>query len=375
MRVLHAPIDIGGHASGLAAAQRLIGLDAVCVSLYPSPHSLGRAQELCGSADGIAHRELARWRLFWRALREFDVIHLYFGESLLMPRRRPDLRDGKPIGPLELARRLYARLIWGADLPVLRRLGKRIIFSFLGDDVRMQGFTLANFEIAIAREVDGTYYPPRSDYWKKKLIALADRYADSILAYNPDLLHCLPSRARFIPYSHIFPETVKAQARRPSQYLRVAHAPTSRAAKGTRFVTSAVEELRKNGVPIEFDLIENVSHAEAMQRIARADVFVDQLLAGWYGGAAVEAMLMEVPILAYIRESDLPLVPESIQAELPILRTTPSGVVDALRKLADTPSDELAALGRRSREFALREHDPVGVARRLSADLQFLIPR
>src|SRR5689334_3693349 len=146
-RILHAPIDIGGHASGLAAAQRQLGFDAICVSLYPAPHSEGRAEQLCRADGGTAEREFMRWRLFWRAIREFDVIHLYFGESLLMPRRRPDLRDGKPVSALELARRIYARLIWGADLPVLRALGKRIIFSFLGDDIRMREFSLANFAV------------------------------------------------------------------------------------------------------------------------------------------------------------------------------------------------------------------------------------
>ena len=99
-----------------------------------------------------------------------DIIHLYFGESLLMPRRHPDLRSGRALSPAEILRRCYARAIWGKDLPVLKGLGKRLVFSFLGDDVRLRDFTARTYDISIARYADPTYYPPRSDCWKRRII-------------------------------------------------------------------------------------------------------------------------------------------------------------------------------------------------------------
>ena len=74
--------------------------------------------------------------------------------------------------------------------------------------------------------------------------------------------------------------------------IRIAHAPTHFGAKGTSFVLAAIAELRAAGVAFEFDLIQGVSHDEAIARIAQCDLFIDQLLAGWYGGAAVEAMML-----------------------------------------------------------------------------------
>ena len=61
---------------------------------------------------------------------------------------------------------------------------------------------------------------------------------------------------------------------------------------------------------------------------AKADVLeVDQLLAGWYGGAAVEAMMMGVPVIAYMREEDLGWVPADMARELPVVSATPDSLV------------------------------------------------
>src|SRR5207342_3446127 len=58
----------------------------------------------------------------------------------------------------------------------------------------------------------------------------------------------------------------------PGGVLRVAHAPSKRAVKGTDTVLSAVASLRARGAPIELDLIEGVPNREARLRYAAADV-------------------------------------------------------------------------------------------------------
>src|SRR4051794_26161803 len=254
-RILHAPIDIGGHASGLAAAQRKLGYDAICVSLYPSPHSGGRAIEPVALGSGPMAREAARWRLLWRAVLEADIVHLYFGESLLMPRRHPDLRTGKALGAAEIGRRLYARAIWGKDLPLLKALGKRLVFSFLGDDVRQRAYTESAYEISIARYADPDYYPPHSDKWKRRVIRLAESYAEAIFAYNPDLLNVLPAGSRLLPYSHLFAGDITPATPGPrGGAVRIAHAPPPFGGEGTSFGLGAIAGLSAAGgrVGVEF---------------------------------------------------------------------------------------------------------------------------
>ena len=67
----------------------------------------------------------------------------------------------------------------------------------------------------------------------------------------------------------------------------------------------AADRLQREGVPFDLELIENLPNAEATRRYRDADLVVDQLLAGWYGGFAVEAMALGKPVIAYLRESDL----------------------------------------------------------------------
>ena len=340
------------------------------MSLYPALHSSEPVVEMDPAGTGLAWRELNRWKLFWGAVRHFEIIHLYFGESLLMPRRHPGLRSGQPLTAGETLVRIYARLVWGKDLPMLKLLGKRLAFSFLGDDVRLQKYTSTTFDISIAKYADDNYYPAGSDHWKERIIALAGRYGHAVFAYNPDLLNKLPDNAQFIPYSHVFPNALRPMLLpQKNTLLRLAHAPTHTGAKGTQFIVEAVRALRNRGMEFEFDLIEHVPHQEAMNRIARADLFVDQLLAGWYGGAAVEAMLAAVPVVAYIRDRDRRRVPRQLGAELPIFSATPDTVFSVLGDLLARGRDWLHERGLKCRAFAERYHDPFEVARQVAESL------
>jgi hypothetical protein len=360
--IFHVPVDLGGHASGLAAAERRLGLDSQCVSLYPATHSTEPVDVRIGRTPW--EREGQRTRLLLEAIRSADEVHYHFGETLLMPRRHPTFLAGKQSGVAELAIRALASVLWGGDVAILG-LRKKLAFHFYGDDIRQREYSLCNYEISIASEVDENYYPAHAEVWKRRMIGMADRWGTAIFAYNPDLMNLLPSRAIFLPYTHINPPNVSVQ-RNDNPAVRVVHAPTHRSAKGTRHVVAACEFLKREGLSIDLKVLENVNHHEARDEIAQADVFVDQLLAGWYGGAALEAMAAAVPTVAYIREQDLRHVPQDMAASLPIVRATPTTITETLRKVCRLPRDERRQIGDRSRKFALRFHDVTATAERVS---------
>lgn len=79
--------------------------------------------------------------------------------------------------------------------------------------------------------------------------------------------------------------------------LRVAHAPTNRAVKGTEALIRAVDRLQAEGRRVELDVIEREPWDECLRRKGRADVYVDQALLG-YGCNAVEAWAMGLPVIA-----------------------------------------------------------------------------
>jgi hypothetical protein len=362
IRILHCPDVVGGHAPQLAAAERELGLESWSVALHDSPYGYRPDEVLFAPGDGALRREARRLALLRRALRDFDLIHFNFGQSML---HVPSGSWGR--SPAAIGREAVARSVGGLDLPLLKSAGKGVVVTYQGDDARQGDWSRAHLAISIAAEVDATYYTTAGDDSRRRRIRHAARYADAIFALNPDLLQVLPPTAEFLPYASVDPRAWKPVAPGVSDTPVVVHAPTDRGAKGTRFVVAAIDALRADGLDVELVLAEGRSRAEARREYERADIVVDQLLAGWYGGVAVEAMALGKPVVAYIRSSDLGRVPAELVADLPIIEARPETLTAVLRRLLVDERSRLPALGAAGRAFVERWHDPTRIAERLAA--------
>ncbi len=143
--------------------------------------------------------------------------------------------------------------------------------------------------------------------------------------------------------------------------ITILHAPSDPAKKGTRFVRDAVERLGRQ-FPIRFLEVSGLPHAEAMKLYPQADLVIDQVLAGWYGGFAVELMAMGKPVACYIRDEDLHFIPPAMVAQLPLLRVRPDTLEEDLRRAISLRA-AWPAWGQQSRQFVLRWHHPGRIAR------------
>jgi glycosyltransferase involved in cell wall biosynthesis len=369
VRVLHCPEGIGGQPQQLARSERVLGLDSRAVTLLPNPFGYPSDEVMLASGRAPVALELARWRLLWRAVRQFDVIHFNFGRTMSPP--APGSHPGHSV-PVRVAYNLYCGLFHMRDLPLLKRLGKGIAMTYQGDDARQGDYCREHFSITHAHAVEPDYYTPETDARKRADIACVARHADCIYAANPDLLHVLPASAQFLPYANVdLADWQVAPAQSDSNRpLTLLHAPSHRGVKGTTHVLEAIERLRAEGIAVELLLVEKMSHSEARQAYARADLLVDQLLAGWYGGLAVELMALGKPVVCYLREGDLARVPSDMRADLPMIQATPATVYAVLKEWTTTRRGELAQLGRRSRSYVERWHDPLKIAARLKADYE-----
>ena len=150
----------------------------------------------------------------------------------------------------------------------------------------------------------------------------------------------------------------------PGDVLRVAHAPSKRAVKGTDAVIAAVESLQRRGAPIELDLIEGVPNREARIRYGAADVVVDQLRVGWYGMLATESMALAKPVVVHLDAEAAAETEEAFDLELPLVRADEAGLEDVLAGLVDV-RESLPELGRRSREYVEQVHSHTKVAQQL----------
>jgi hypothetical protein len=244
--------------------------------------------------------------------------------------------------------------------------------TYQGDDARQGDYCREHFPITHARAVGPHYYTPESDAIKRTDIARVARHADCIYALNPDLLHVLPGHAQFLPYASVDLSDwrVVPAATDPGRPLTVLHAPSHRGVKGTMHVLEAIERLRAEGVALELLLVEKMSHGQARRAYERADLLVDQLLAGWYGGLAVELMALGKPVVCYLREGDLGHLPPDMRADLPIIQATPQTIYAVLKEWTTIRRGDLVALGHSSRAYVERWHDPLKIAARLKADYE-----
>lgn len=368
IRVLHCPTLVGGNPPQLARSERMLGLASWAVAFERDYINHDCDEILWRADDGVVAREFKRWKLLYRALSSFDVVHFNFGRSILP--ERIDTQPGPTSrlrGMLRHAYRLYGLLFSLKDLPLLKRAGKAIFVTYQGSDARQIDYCRRHFEINFADEALPGYFSAASDARKREDIAVFDRYADGIFALNPDLLHVLPARAQFMPYASVDPAQWRPPDYRPGARARpvVVHAPTKQGVKGTRFLLDAVNRLKSEGMDFEFVLVEKMSRAEARRIYERADLLVDQLLAGWYGAVAVEAMALGRPVICYLRQDDLRFVDPGMRSELPLINATPGTLYDTLRDLLGRHRHTLADAGARSRHFVEKWHNPDTVAARL----------
>jgi glycosyltransferase involved in cell wall biosynthesis len=147
----------------------------------------------------------------------------------------------------------------------------------------------------------------------------------------------------------------------PSDRARpiVVHAPSHRPKKGTDYVIAACAQL-----PVELDIVERVPHDEARERYARADIIVDQLLAGWYGIFALEAMALGKPVVTYLKPDAVEQTERHFGTKVPVVSATTESLLDVLRPLVESPQLR-REIGAASRAYVERVHDIDTIADRL----------
>jgi glycosyltransferase involved in cell wall biosynthesis len=334
-RILHTPADVGGNAFALSRAERELGYHSDVAVFAAGPFGYDADIRFDLEDMPVWRRFALRARFLRRALRDYDMFHYNFGQSLMS---------------LAVSGHVLN------ELRFVQRAGKLIVVTYQGCDVRPQAACNCTSETC-ARE-DPMRGPRATSFLQ---------VADRVFYLNPDLRQWLPG-ASFLAYSNVDPHKIAPVPAPDGEEIVVLHAPTNREVKGTADVIATVESLRGEGIAVRLDLVEGVPHDEALRRFAAADIVVDQLRIGWYGGLAVEAMATGRPVLCYIRED----TPEDnpFGSALPIVRTDSTRLGADLRALI-ARRDRRLELGAAGRAFVQEHHDPRAIARSI---LDGLVP-
>ncbi len=328
-RILHAPTNIAGIAGLLSRAQRDLGYDATSVQYVAHNYAFDTDRTLnLGRGDNPAKKALAVGGFAMSAMRHYDVFHLYFGNTLF-PYPYP-------------------------DLPLLRALGKKIVFHFCGCEVRNRAITLDKYSLSGCSECVslvclGKHHPDPSR-------------ADVTLVSTPDLLEFVPGAILMPGPVDLEKWTPRPQRTTPvsaGDPVRILHAPSDREIKGSRHLIDAVERLQAAGYQVELMMLEGVPHDKVAEYCGQADLAVDQLMIGAYGTVAIEMMAKGVPVVCRIRDD----LREHYPSDLPIVNAGPDTIYQVLENLLLHP-ETWPDLSKRGIAYVRREHEMHVVAAR-----------
>lgn len=320
-RILIAGHEIGGQMQLLATTFRSLGHQAHAVA-FNSDYRRYKADIL------IPHElfPIRRAAFMLKAISHYDVFHFFWGVSLLDFWR-----------------------FYGIDLPVLRALGKKIVVHFRGSDIiNLKYYT----ESDPGQDSKSTELQKRKvRYWR--------RFAHKVLVSTPNLLDAAGPGACVVPQVIDVDYWRNTEQYSSTSTIRIVHAPTRRAIKGTDAVIRVIENLRKSGLPLELCLLEGTPYHQIKDEMARADIGIDQLRLGWYGKVAVEFMALGKPVISYIDP-----IFRSYADGLPIISANEHTLEQVLSELVNNVAWQ-RRLGEAGVAYAAAHHDVRLIASRL----------
>jgi len=250
------------------------------------------------------------------------------------------------------------------DVALLRRLGKPIVMVFTGSDHRPP-------------YLNGRLVRSMAETGPEPLIAETTRIARRVSEVEQlaDVIVAATASAQFHRRPHVEFITVGipvARRARPARGasvfngtdVRILHAPSDPAAKGSDRIREAVGALIGRGIAIDYVELTGRPNAEVMAALRDCDFVVDEVFSDTpMGVLAAEAALFGKPAVVggYFARVAADVLP--IETIPPTLFCEPEGVGEAIERLV-TDVEFRRDLGRRAQEFVQSRWSPRHVAER-----------
>ena len=282
MRILHiAPFNFSGVPIEFVKAERTLGHHSRLITLARDPR--GYEEDICldlpflrstllTTVKKVVSRKIEQTNVtpippeippVWRPKTPVEALFITLRDELWRRDLSGFLRRfdffGFDLYQLDGGHGILRR---GELLQEVKRRGKRIICCYLGSDLRLRG-----------------------------VIPEIDRLSDLNVTVEFDHLKLHP-RIHHIFYPF---EVDRFRVREgENELLRIAHAPTSRKAKGTDAIVSVASLLEKD-YPVRLVLIQGMSYSRALELKYSCDIMIDQLGELGYGINSLEALAMGIP--------------------------------------------------------------------------------
>ena len=347
MRVFLCVNEVAGFYSGLKAALQTQGVDVFFADVGYNPHNYSGSDKpnpifrlitwcmrhyrktpkahYLMRAIWIMIRTILMLLLFTWAIRRYDVFFFTHDSSFLL----------------------------GYDLPILKLLGKKIIVTFLGSDIRppylngalmwtQEGMGDIEYCIALTQRM-------------KRRARRIDRYA-SVIISHPSYGHF--HERSFINFSCVgiprySEEASPSSPPRTSETspIRILHAPSLLASKGTSAIRQAISSLQQKGHAIDYIEITGQPNQVVIKALNECDFVIDQLYSDNYlAGFGSEAAACGKPVVVGTYAIDY--MPHWVSTKFipPVCACHPNDIEGAIEQMI-TDEAYRVALGQHARDF------------------------
>lgn len=343
IKVFHGLVNYGTQAGFFSRELRNQGIESLSI-VYPD--SFKRQADLQLLFGGNFITKVVRHSLNYikriKCFFYFNTFHFYYGTSLF---------------PYQL------------DLPLYKLFGKKVIMEYLGTDCQLYEYSIKKYKWtnSFGR------FPLKQDGLNNDKIITKRLKRES--GYIDKKFVCAPLYSEFVNKSTVLPLAIDISdfnfsPLEKKDKLRIMHAPTHRGFKGSDYILEALNKLIEEGYPLEIDLVEGVTHLELKNRYLKCDIFIDQILAGWYGTASIEAMAIGRPVICFMRNDYFKEIDYNI--DIPIISADPDSIYDVLKETINFPFERLQEIGVSSRKFVEEIHDVKKVTKKLIGEYKAL---
>ncbi len=344
--------ETAGWCTGLVAGLRELGVRADHLNLGPDP--LGyvttqppmrvravrwlEARRRSGPGPRAAWTALHRLGMAWlflHALARYDAFVFRGGDSFF------NLRD----------------------LAVLRRLRRPVAVVFFGSDSRPPYLNGPD-----GARADGGAWLATEVAARRRMVGRTERDAAAIVCH---VMSAQLHARRAVAFLSIgIPRTpVQRVAAPPAGPVRVLHAPSRSAGKGTDLVRAAVDAARAAGAEVELEIVSGRPNAEVLAAIERCHFVIDQPYSDTPMAAfAAEAAARGRPAVVGGLGWDVLRAATPPELLPPAALCHPDDLAATVTRLA-TDHAEREALGERARRFVAERWAPAAVAERMLAVL------
>lgn len=242
------------------------------------------------------------------------------------------------------------------ELPLLKIFAKKIsIYGYGSDckllsDVRKEAEALGiKYNTAMDRSEAITETNTEKNILEN--VKRGQKYADVLIA-GADLIH-LGEKALMLPLA-VDLSLWKYVPPKKHKKVVIAHSTNHRTHKGTRFILDIVSELSQQ-MPIEMMIIEKKTIAECQKLYPEADIFIPDVITGWHGLVAIEAMASGRPVITYLRNDFMKHHSYYSEGNIPVISANPDTLKEAITKLIKN-SQLRKELGNKGRNYVLKYH-------------------